>query len=137
MRLVWKLALYTDEKVFGQGPFELLSRVATTGSLRHAAADMDMSYSKAWHLVRTLEGRLGFPLLERRVGGSEGGGSGLTEDAKELVRRYEALLTEAGEVLPELFLKHFGDFGVRSEVAGGRTGAGGRATGDEESSGRE
>lgn len=110
MRLVWKLALYTDGKAFGEGPFELLSRVAATGSLRHAAADMDMSYTKAWHLVRTLEQRLDFRLLSRRVGGVEGGGSGLTPEAEELLRRYAALQTEAEGVLEALFRKHFAGF---------------------------
>lgn len=110
MRLVCKLALYTDEKAFGEGPFELLSRVGVSGSLRKAAAEMGMSYTKAWRLVRMLEQRLGFPLLERHVGGSAGGGSGLTEDARELLRRFAALQAEARGMLDDLYRRHFEDF---------------------------
>ncbi len=110
MRLVCKLALYNEEKVFGEGPFELLSRVESSGSLRRAAAEMSMSYTKAWRLVGALEQRLGFALLERHVGGSAGGGSGLTDDARELLRRFGALKAEAGEMLDELYHRHFGDF---------------------------
>jgi molybdate transport system regulatory protein len=81
MHLVFKLSLHTDGKAFGLGPYELLSRVVPTGSLWQAAAEMGMSYTKAWRLVSTLEGRLGFLLLERHVGGRTGGGSGLTRGA--------------------------------------------------------
>ena len=108
MRLVCKLALYTEEKVFGEGPFELLSRVEGSGSLRRAAAEMGMSYTKAWRLVR-LEQRLGFALLERHVGGSAGGGSGLTPEAEDLLRRYGAFYREAAAALDALFAAHFGD----------------------------
>lgn len=110
MRLVCKLALYTDEKVFGEGPFELLSRVESSGSLRRAAAEMGMSYTKAWRLVGMLERRLGFALLERHVGGSAGGGSGLTGDARELLRRFAALEADAREMLDDLYRRHFADF---------------------------
>jgi len=109
MHLEFKLSVYTDGKAFGVGPYELLSRVASTGSLRQAAAEMGMSYTKAWRLVRTLEGRLGFPLLERRVGGLAGGGSGLTPEAEDLVRRYGAFYSEATAALEALFVTHFAD----------------------------
>ena len=38
--------------IFGVGVCQLLARVETTGSLRRAAADMGMAYSKAWLVVR-------------------------------------------------------------------------------------
>ena len=34
-----------------------------------------MSYNKAWRIIHAAEQRLGFPLLDRSVGGSLGGGS--------------------------------------------------------------
>ena len=109
MHLVYKLSVHTDGKAFGLGPYELLSGVATTGSLRQAAAEMGMSYTKAWRLVGTLEERLGFPLLERHVGGQAGGGSGLTPEAEDLLRRYGAFYREAAAALDALFAAHFGD----------------------------
>lgn len=73
MKLAYKLWLDNNGKAFGDGPYELLRRVHKTHSLHQAAFQMGMSYSKAWHLIRTLEERLGFALLERKTGGRSGG----------------------------------------------------------------
>ncbi|MGD0019353.1 MAG: LysR family transcriptional regulator [Candidatus Limnocylindrales bacterium] len=100
--------------VFGVGIRELLVRVEATGSLRHAASDMGMAYSKAWHIVRRAEEHLGFDLLERRIGGARGGGSGVSDEGRWLVGAFGAVLDEADKVLDELYEKHFGDWKGRS-----------------------
>ena len=61
--------LYTDKKCFGPGVAMLLRRVRTLRSLRAAAMDMDMAYSKAWSILRTAERELG----RRRRGAYRGG----------------------------------------------------------------
>ena len=93
--------------VFGPGGFELLRRVDQMGSLNKASKSMAMSYSKAWRVVREIEERLGVPLFERRIGGPDGGGSLLTDDARSLLARYGAFEAEAGDLLEDLFAKHF------------------------------
>ena len=75
--------------VFGMGICRLLHGVESTGSLRRAATDMDMAYSKAWRIVQRAEEHLGFALIARRVGGASGGGSVLTEEGRELVKAFE------------------------------------------------
>lgn len=50
MRLAYKIWLDNNGKAFGEGPYELLTRVERTGSLNRAAAEMGMSYNKAWRL---------------------------------------------------------------------------------------
>jgi molybdate transport system regulatory protein len=108
MRLAFKLWLTDEEgKAFGPGPAQLLSQVEETGSLRQAAAQLGMSYNKAWWNIKTMERRLGYSLLERTVGGNSGGGSRLTEPGRELLNRYRALEAEAAEMLRELAQKHF------------------------------
>lgn len=107
LRLGFKLWLDNGGKAFGDGPQDILRRVQESGSLRKAAQEIGMSYSQAWELIRRLEGRLGFPLLERKVGGSSGGGSLLTPEAEQLMQRYQAFRTEAEAVLDSLFDKHF------------------------------
>jgi len=109
MHLAHKIWLDNGGKAFGEGPYLLLVRVAEMGSLRQAAAELDMSYNKAWHVVREMEGRLGFRLLERRVGGPAGGGSHLTPQARDLVTRWERLVREADADMAELYQRHFGD----------------------------
>ena len=75
---------------FGPGPGDLLERVGELGSLRAAAIDMGMAYTKATRLVRDAELAFGFPLTERTVGGTGGGGSRLTAQALDLIERYRA-----------------------------------------------
>jgi len=81
MKMVYKIWLDRGGKAFGDGPYELLRGVKNLNSLHRAAKQMGMAYSKAWGLVRILEKRLGFTLLERTVGGISGGGSRITPEA--------------------------------------------------------
>ena len=50
------------ERFFGEGPCRLLHLIEETGSLRSAAAQMGLSYSKALRLVQHAEKELGFAL---------------------------------------------------------------------------
>jgi molybdate transport system regulatory protein len=97
-----------NEKVFGQGPCELLKQVEKTDSLHEAARQIGMSYNKAWRLIRLMEKRLGFPLLEKQVGGQSGGGSQVTPGAKDLIERYERFETDAMKAIEKAYEKHFG-----------------------------
>ena len=108
VQLVWKLWLENEGKVFGPGPARLLECVAETGSLRKAAGELDMSYSKAYWTLRAMEDGLGFALLTRTVGGASGGGSTLTPEALDLLARFRAFEAEAEINLRTLFAKHFG-----------------------------
>jgi len=98
------------EKVFGDGPLDILHRVERTGSLRKAAEEINMSYSQAWNLIKGLEKRLGFDLLERKVGGERGGGSEITEEARDLMMKYEAFRERADKSLNLLYTETFKEF---------------------------
>ena len=80
--------LFADEKCFGPGVAQLLQRVDSLHSLRAAALSMEMSYSKAWNIVKRAEAGLGFALLHSTTGGKAGGGAILTENAARLLRDY-------------------------------------------------
>lgn len=68
---------------------------------------MGMAYSKAWKLLRDLEQEWGFPLLIRQTGGVNGGGSTLTDEAQELLDRYEGMLAEITRAADAAFEKYF------------------------------
>jgi molybdate transport system regulatory protein len=108
MKIAYKIWLDHHGKAFGDGPYELLKWVEKTKSLHRAAQRMGMAYSKAWRLLGMLEERLGFPLLERRTGGSSGGGSRVTPTAKEFMDRYGKFQKETRDTLEKIYRKHFG-----------------------------
>ena len=110
MRLEYKIWLDYRGRAFGDGPARLLDGVERAGSLRKAASDLGMSYNKAWRILHAAEQRLGFPLLDRSVGGSLGGGSHLTPQAKDLLSRYRGLAVTAAEALEAAFQRHFSDW---------------------------
>jgi len=82
-----------NSRYFGPGPVELLQRIDKTGSINQASKEMHMSYKKAWEIITTLNAHSLTPLVITQTGGSKGGGSFISDDAKELIARY-ALLRE-------------------------------------------
>ncbi len=108
MKAACKIWIDQNGKAFGDGPYELLKGVERTGSLHKAADHMGMAYSKAWKLIRTIEPRLGFFLLDRKVGGLSGGGSSVTPEAKKFMSNYERFRKEADVHINKIFQKHFG-----------------------------
>lgn len=72
-------------RIFGPGPAELLEQVARTGSLRAAAQEMGLSYSKAQKILHAAERGLAVPLVSTEAGGLGGGGSTLTPQAQVLL----------------------------------------------------
>ncbi len=97
-------------RLFGPGPRELLERVESLGSLRAAAMSMGMAYTKAFRMVKTAEESLGFSLTERKIGGAGGGGSQLTPQARELLRRYRAFEHACEEDMRRNFCECFSGF---------------------------
>ncbi|MES1213901.1 MAG: winged helix-turn-helix domain-containing protein [Bacteroidota bacterium] len=78
-------------RFFGPGPVELLERIEKTGSINQAAKDMKMSYKKAWEIINTLNEHCANPLVVTHTGGSRGGGSVISDEAKQLIGYYREL----------------------------------------------
>ncbi len=68
----------------------LLEAVETTGSLVRAAEQLDVPYRTATYKLREIERNLGVRLLATQSGGADGGGSRLTPEAREYIRRWRA-----------------------------------------------
>jgi molybdate transport system regulatory protein len=73
---------------FGDGRARLLALIDERGSLRQAAAALDMSYRNAWGYLRELERAAGFKLLERAERGSPRSGMRLTAAGREFLACY-------------------------------------------------
>jgi molybdate transport system regulatory protein len=104
------IRLFADgvSKGFGPGIAELLERIESTGSLRAACQEMELSYSKGWTILRSCEKSLGFQLLERKTGGEYGGGSIVTENGKNMLTCYRILEKQLEETGTELLQRQFG-----------------------------
>lgn len=113
MRSVTKIQLTDDNgnKFFGEGPCRLLRCVEKTGSLRAAAMEMEMAYSKASKLLKQAEESLGFSLTTRSVGGKDGGGSVLTPEGKQWLCQYEAYRDACTKANQTLFRQYFPKIG--------------------------
>ena len=95
------------EKFFGEGPCRLLRGIERTGSLRAAAMEMGMSYTKALRLMKNAERALNIQLTMRTTGGRDGGGSILTEEGKEWLGQYEAYRDACIQANAELYPAFF------------------------------
>jgi molybdate transport system regulatory protein len=80
---------------FGPGKARLLELIEREGSIRGAAAAMNMSYRHAWLLLQAVEDTFGAPVIATATGGAHGGGAKLTEFGKAIVGRYRAIEAEA------------------------------------------
>ncbi|MBI4690407.1 MAG: LysR family transcriptional regulator [Nitrospirae bacterium] len=96
------------EPVFGRGRRFLLEAINKYGSINQAAKEISISYRKAWGYIKAMEERLGIRLVEKRIGGKNGGGATLTKEAKEFLKKYEALESGIKEIVDEKFKRIFG-----------------------------
>lgn len=96
------------ERFFGEGPCRLLHLIEETGSLRSAAAQMGLSYSKALAIVKRAEAELGFALTEKTIGGRGGGGSRLTPEAETFLHKYEVYRDACSQANREIYHTVFG-----------------------------
>ena len=81
----------------GPGMAQLLERVNETGSIRRAAASMDMSYRKAWLLIQELQKTFDGAVVTAEAGGVSGGGTQLTELGNGLLKIYRRVESRAAD----------------------------------------
>jgi len=79
----------------GPGMTQLLERVDEMGSIRQAAASMDMSYRKAWLLIQEIQKTFDGAVVSAEAGGLAGGGTKLTELGINLVKLYRRVENRA------------------------------------------
>ncbi len=109
-RVFLQLCDEEGRRFFGSGPYQLLQGIEELGSLRASAQRMGMAYTKALSLMRQAEEYLGCSLTSRYIGGKGGGGSTLTDAARELMMRYEAYTAACEQSCESLFALHFASF---------------------------
>jgi molybdate transport system regulatory protein len=103
-----KLWLEKDGRiVLSEYRVRLLQLIEDTGSLTDAAAEMGLSYRRAWGKVREIEQNIGLKLVESAAGGAGGGGSRLTPAGRRLVERFGRYSERARSDLQRAFNAEF------------------------------
>lgn len=101
-----KIKLYLEDdngKFMGIGVLWLLQSIEKNGSLRAAAADLGISYSKAYAMIKNLENAVGKPMIERKKGGQDRSGANLTSFARDFIKLYDSFQSECKYLLDEPF----------------------------------
>jgi molybdate transport system regulatory protein len=93
--------------VFSDWRAELLQAIEETGSLSGAAARMDVPYRTAWYKLKEIEGQLGMRLVTTHSGGSDGGGSSLTPEGQDILRRFQRIYRDVEELVRRRFEREF------------------------------
>ncbi|GAB4447918.1 MAG: hypothetical protein Kow0031_30470 [Anaerolineae bacterium] len=89
--------------MLSQWRVRLLEAVRDTGSISSAASEMGISYRRAWDKIHECEERLGVKLVNTQTGGEGGGGSTLTPQADDYIRRFRQFITGLDELVAQRF----------------------------------
>ena len=100
---VW-LADDDDQGILGDGKWQILKTIEETGSLTAACKKLNLTYRRTWGDLKKIELMLGFPLLERSRGGTEGGTSQLSPQGKKLVNAFDAFHQSVDDTINDAFV---------------------------------
>ena len=88
-----------------EGRAQLLRKIDTTGSLNKAAKELNMSYQKAWKFIDSSNQVAKQALVERQIGGKNGGGTILTEYGKKVLEAYDTVNAKCWSFLDDEMTK--------------------------------
>jgi molybdate transport system regulatory protein len=109
LRVRSKVWLEVDGQPFlGDGRYRLLSAVQRNGSINAAARELGMSYRKVWSQLQAMEEVSPFPLMERRIGGKDGGASQLTSETCTVMKKFEEMCSRVNAEADRCFHEYFG-----------------------------
>jgi len=89
LRVMWG-----NDIALGPGKVELLRHIQNSGSILNAAKAMNMSYMRAWKLLKTMEDCFKHPLVRKSRGGTGGGNAQLTTAGEKALALYEKMENE-------------------------------------------
>lgn len=112
LQLDLQVCLQAETSFFDLRCAQFLELIQTTGSMLSACQCMHMSYSKGWTMINEMERQLDCPVLIRSQGGSNGGGSSLTEQGSALLRAYREMQSDIMAYGQKVFQRCFQDFNV-------------------------
>lgn len=94
------------EPFLAEGRMELLRQIIQEHSIRKAAQNMNMSYSKAWGLIKSLNENSPQPIVVKTAGGKDGGSTEVTKFGKKLMENFNQLQRKHTVMLEKEFMKY-------------------------------
>lgn len=94
--------------VLSEWRVKLLEAIDQTGSISRAAEKMKVTYHRAWEKLHEMEEGLGYKLINAQVGGAGGGGAELTEQGRDLMKRFRAFEQGLHDEIDDRFETTFG-----------------------------
>ena len=80
-----------NDIALGPGKVDLLRHIQSSGSILAAARAMNMSYMRAWKLLKTMEACFKKPLIKKSRGGIGGGNAHLTPEGLRALDLYDKM----------------------------------------------
>ncbi len=109
MDFISKLVLVNDnEGFFGPGVRDLLLNIDREKSVKAACESMQISYSKAWKIIRNVEKAMGESAVIRVHGGADGGSAYLSDACKVLLDRYMRAENRSRQAIRAILDEEFG-----------------------------
>ena len=115
LQLDLQIGLQAETAFWGPDCAQFLELIQTTGSMLNACQCMHMSYSRGWRMINEIERQLGYPLILRSQGGSNGGGSELTPMGKQFLASFQKMQEEIREESQAIFARYFPSGYLKSE----------------------
>jgi molybdate transport system regulatory protein len=114
----YKIWIETSDSqgILGDGKWILLKTIQQTGTLTAAVEKLGITYRKTWNNIKKIEKILGFPLLETKRGGSEGGASVLTVQGQMIVKAFDRFHAGFDEKAQQAFMQFLQDMEAVREL---------------------
>lgn len=92
----------SDQEFLGEDRILLLEMIEEHGSITKAAKAVGISYKTAWDTMDAINNLSDRPLFVRMAGGKSGGGTRLTDEGREVIRKYRVVLEEHEKFLANI-----------------------------------
>ncbi len=92
----------SDQEFLGEDRIRLLEMIEEHGSITKAAKAVGISYKTAWDTMDAINNLSDKPLFVRMAGGKSGGGTRLTDEGREVIRKYRVVLEEHEKFLANI-----------------------------------
>lgn len=87
-----KVWIEIDGKAFfGEGRKKLLEEIEKTGTISAAAANLGITYRRAWSYIKSMEEKSGVRFVNKTKGGAGFGGTTLTDEGRKLIKYYDSI----------------------------------------------